>query len=62
MEYKKTPGEGGTEDLDPGLDRDYILAVSGLLPDTFLAELPWWGWAICVMVLVAFVAVLVRFS
>jgi hypothetical protein len=61
MEHKRTPGDGRTEHLE-GLDRDYILAMSGALPETAVAELPWWAWVLIVAVVVAFVAVLVRFG
>ena len=62
MEYKRPPGEGATGDFGEGLDRDYILAASGFMPETALGELPWWAWAACVAVLAIVVLALVRFG
>ena len=62
MEYKRPQGEGATEDFGEGLDRDYIMAVSGLMPESAVGELPWWGWAVCTAVLAIVVLALIRFG
>ena len=62
MEYKRTPGERSTENFGEGLDRDYILAASGFLPETAVGELPWWAWAVCATVLGILVLLFIRFG
>jgi hypothetical protein len=62
MEYKKMHEEGAAGDFGEGLDRDYILAASGFMPETAVGELPWWVWAVCVAVLAVVVVALLRFG
>jgi hypothetical protein len=59
MEYRRAPGET-TDDFGEGLDRDYIMAAAGIVPESALAELPLWAWAVCTAVLAVFTFVLFR--
>lgn len=62
MEYKRTPGEGTTEDFGEGLDRDYILAMSGMMPETAVGELPIWAWVVCMATLAVLTIVILNLS
>jgi hypothetical protein len=63
MEHQRTPAEGGAHaEFGEGIDRDYILAASGMLPEAAIGELPWWAWALCTAVLGIFTLLLIRFA
>lgn len=62
MKYKRTQAEGAADEFGEGLDRDYIMAVSGLMPETAVGELPWWAWALCSAVLAIVILALISFG
>lgn len=60
MEHPRTPGEGGAPPFGEEGNRDYICAMSGLMPENAFDQLPWWAWALCAAVLAVLTLVLIR--
>lgn len=59
MKTKTTPAESGTEKSQERLDHDYIMAMSSLMPETAVGELPMCAWVVCTAVLAVITLVLV---
>lgn len=62
MKSRRIQEEAATDDVGEGLDRDYMMAASGFMPESAVGELPWWAWVVCVVVLAAVVFASVRFG
>jgi len=57
-----TPAQLVDRDTAAMSNRDYLMALSGALPEIALSELPPWAWFICVAVMAVLTAVIVRLN